>query len=71
MELVRHMFSVKDVPLSLLAEIREHREFHRPGWPAVELAVNGPMQTFDFYVDFVQEQAAKLQSLWIVDAPRR
>ncbi len=71
MEMVRHMFSVKEVPLGLLADLAGHREFHRPSWPAVELAVKGPVQPFDFYVDFVQAEAAKLHPLWVVDPPSR
>lgn len=70
-ELVRHMFAAKDVPLSLLGEIDAHREFHRAGWPAVELAVRGAVKPFDFYVDFVLAEVAKLQALWVVDTPGR
>jgi hypothetical protein len=68
-DLVRHMFVAKDVPLALLGDIDKHREFHRAGWPSVELAVRGTLKPFDFYVDFVLAEVAKLQALWVVDAP--
>lgn len=65
-ELIRLMFVCKDVPLALLGRIGEQREFHRQDWPSVQNAVRVRTKEFDFYVDFVVEQAKKLQPLWVV-----
>ncbi len=62
-DLIRHIFAAKEVPLSLLAEIAGHREFHRPDWPAVAASVSGHVEEFDFYFDFVVAQAGALKSL--------
>jgi len=62
--LLKEMFGIKEVPLSLLAEVTAQREFHRQGWSAVEHAVRGPLKPFDFYFDFVVGEIQKLQSLW-------
>jgi hypothetical protein len=70
LELARHMFAAKQVPLSLLPRIREHREFHRPDWPSVRDSANDVAEEFDFYFDFVLDQVERLKSLWIEDAPR-
>lgn len=64
-ELARQIFSVKDVPLSLIGRISEHREFHRPDWPAVIASVARPLEEFDFYFDFVVTEISALHSLWI------
>ena len=69
LELARHIFSAKQVPLSLLPKIREYREFHRPDWPAVRDSVAGTIEGFDFYFDFVLGQVERLKPLWIEDPP--
>lgn len=68
--LVRNIFMAKDVPLKLIPQIRDHREFHRPDWPQVENSVTGELKSFDFYFDFVLEQAELLKPLWVKDTPR-
>ena len=60
LEIARHMFAVKVVPLSLLPRIREYREFHRPDWPSVRDAAAGAIEEFDFYFDFVLAQVERL-----------
>lgn len=64
LELVRHIFRAKRVPLSLLARIEEGREFHRPDWDAVRDTVQGQVLSFDVYFDFVLEEVSKLESVW-------
>lgn len=64
LDLVRHIFEAKRVPLSLLVRIGETREFHRPDWDAVRDAVQGETLGFDVYFDFVLGEVAKLEALW-------
>jgi hypothetical protein len=65
LELIRHIFSAKDVPLDLLQEIRNYREFHRPDWISVENSVSTRLLPFDFYFDFVLRETEKLKSLGV------
>jgi hypothetical protein len=62
-ELLRHMFAAKRVPLRLLGQVREYREFHRQDWPAVEATVRAGVQLkpFDFYFNFVVELCEQLK----------
>jgi hypothetical protein len=64
-DLVRHVFAAKGVPLNLLAKLRDYCEFHRPDWPAVAASVGHPLGEFDFYFDFVLGEIAKLEAVWI------
>jgi hypothetical protein len=66
LDLIRHMFEAKAVPLSWLGKIAETRAFHAQDWPAVRdtLAEEGP--DFDFYFDFVVTLIQRLQPLWVV-----
>ena len=64
-ELFRPIFSAKEVPLNLLFQIKEQREFHRPDWAAVEQSVFTPLESFDFYYDFLEELIESLKSLGI------
>jgi hypothetical protein len=64
-ELVRHVFAAKEVPLELLAKVRDQREVHRPDWHAVVAAVAESLYDFDFYFDFVVERVAALKALWV------
>ncbi len=63
-ELVINIFAAKHVPLHLLGEIPEHREFHRQSWPAVEATVRPSvrLKPFDFYFDFVAELCTQLHA---------
>lgn len=63
-DLVVFMFDAKEVPLQLIGKIPLQREFHRPDWPSVEIAVSGDLREFDFYFDFVVAQTKLLKSLW-------
>lgn len=64
LEIARHVFEAKHVPLSLLQLVPSQREFHRPDWPNVQNSVSGEIQGFDFYFDFVLEQTMQLKALW-------
>jgi hypothetical protein len=64
-EVMKHIFAAKKVPLPLLAKVRDHREFHRPDWPAVVASVPEKLEEFDFYFDFVIECIAGLEALWV------
>lgn len=64
-ELARHIFAAKRVPLALLGNLSEQREVHRPDWPAVVAAVAETLNDFDFYFDFVLERVAALKALWV------
>lgn len=63
--LARHIFAAKRVPLTLLQNIARERHFHQIDWPAVEAATQEPLESFDFYFDFVLRQVERLQSLWM------
>jgi predicted nucleotidyltransferase component of viral defense system len=65
-ELVRNIFAAKSVPLSLIGNIRNTRDYHIIDWPAVEQSVAGEINDFDFYFEFVVEMAEKLQAAGIV-----
>jgi hypothetical protein len=64
LELVKHIFAAKSVPLTLLTKIDAYREFHRPDWASVELTTSEKLRDFDFYFDFVLRQVRLLKSLW-------
>lgn len=66
LELCRHIFAAKEVPLSLIGRIHESRAFHSPDWDNVRTSVSGDLREFDFYFDFVVAETQKLESLWIV-----
>jgi len=65
-DLLRAVFEAKKVPLLLLNNLREYRDFHRADWPAVLDTVKPgqQIQDFDFYFDFVLELIGKLEPLW-------
>jgi hypothetical protein len=64
-ELVRHIFAAKEVPLSLLGKIKDQREFHRPDWDGVKASSNNPkLAEFDDYFDFVVERVNSMKTLW-------
>jgi len=64
--LMQHIFSAKQVPLSLLGKITEQREFHRPDWAAVVAATKEDLYNFDVYFDFVTAEVDRLKSSGIV-----
>ena len=64
-DMIRHMFDAKEVPLRLLGSIGKYREFHRLDWPAVQSSVAAGLQDFDFYFDFLVAEVQRLERLWI------
>ncbi len=64
-EPIRQIFSAKDVPVKLLGNVREYREFHRPDWPSVVDSVSEGLMEFDSYFDFVLAEIDRLKSLWM------
>jgi hypothetical protein len=69
-ELLRLVFEAKAVPLRLLGNLPQEREFHRGDWPGVEASVGGEeLRGFDFYFDFVVEVVKKLEPLWMEHPP--
>lgn len=65
-ELVRNIFAAKSVPLSLIGNIKNTRDYHIVDWPAVEQSVAGEINDFDFYFEFVVEVVEKLQAVGVV-----
>ena len=66
MKILNAMFVAKRVPLKLLGQIGDTREYHRLGFSALELTV-GPevdLEEFDFYFDYVLELVGRLKSFW-------
>jgi len=67
LELLRLIFEAKKVPLSLLLQVGNTREFHRPDWPSVETSVaGGSVDSFDFYFNFALEQIERLKTFGVV-----
>lgn len=64
LDLTRHVFAAKDVPLRLLARIPAYREFHRPDWPSVKDTIAGELQAYDHYFDAVVKATEALHPLW-------
>lgn len=65
---IEEMFRLKKVPLNFLGKIEEMRAFHSEGFDAVKATMKAgvALQTFDYYFDFVIEQANQLEPLWNV-----
>jgi len=65
-ETVQEMFRLKRVPLSFLSQIPQMRAFHAAGFDAVKATMKAgvELQSFDFYFDFVVDQARQLEPLW-------
>jgi hypothetical protein len=64
-DLIRHMFEAKEVPLSFLRNIPETRAFHAQDWPAVRDTLGEEDRGFDFYFDFVVALVQRLKPLWV------
>ena len=54
-QLLKDIFSAKNVPLELLGKIRDYREFHQLDFVVVEETVKQgiKLRSYDFYFDFV------------------
>ena len=62
LDLLRKIFAVKEVPLELIKNIVDQKEFHRPDFNSVRDTVkpDTELQSYDFYFDFVVDLATKL-----------
>ena len=69
LDLARHIFAAKDVPLSFIARIPEQREFHRPDWLSVKDTVSGELREYDHYFDAVVKATVALHPLWEEELP--
>lgn len=69
--ILKHVFDAKQVPLSLLGQISENREFHRDDFSSVRDTVFADVELagFDFYVDFLVDCLAPLQPRWVEKPP--
>jgi hypothetical protein len=63
--LAERIFEAKRVPLELIPTIAAQQEFHRPDWPAVQASVPAHLKSYDYYFEFVVEQASALEPLWV------
>ena len=63
--LLRNIFAAKDVPISFVFRIHQHRDLHEEDWPSVVDTVVGPLRDFSFYFDFVVDLARRLEALGI------
>jgi hypothetical protein len=65
-EIVVQTFAAKKVPLSLLKEIEQYREYHRGDFRSVEDNVKAgvKLNSFDTYFDFVVARCRELESFW-------
>jgi predicted nucleotidyltransferase component of viral defense system len=66
MELFKAIFRAKEVPLELIGKISESREFHRLDFRSVVATVHTgfPLQTFDYYFEYVIGKTEGLEVLW-------
>jgi predicted nucleotidyltransferase component of viral defense system len=70
-EVVRRTFAAKRVPLALIGEIHQQREFHRPDFVSVQATVKPgfALKSFDEYFDFVVDKCHALEVLWKMESP--
>jgi predicted nucleotidyltransferase component of viral defense system len=61
--LITAIFEAKKVPLDLLAEIQNYRDYHAQDWPAVLAEIAGTHESFDHYFDFVAHLGYNLKIL--------
>jgi predicted nucleotidyltransferase component of viral defense system len=68
LELFRLIFKAKEVPLQLIGEIPESREFHERDFVSVAATVHTgfELRDFDYYFDYVVEKTKGLKILWEV-----
>lgn len=65
-ELVKHIFEAKEVPLNLLEKIKDTRDFHVADWEAVRQSTSGEIEEFDFYFNFVVREVNKLKTVGVI-----
>lgn len=64
--LLKYIFNAKKVPLTLIKQVANYREFHRHDFSAVRdtLKPGVQIESFDYYFDFVLKLCEKLQTFW-------
>lgn len=62
LRLLKHIFAVKEVPINLIGNIKEFREYHRSDFVAVENTVKPDIRIkdFDYYFDYVVNKCNEL-----------
>ena len=62
LKLLREMFRIKEVPIELLKNITNYRDYHAQDWSSVEPTIDASVAKlkFDEYFDFTSDLAAKL-----------
>lgn len=69
-ELIRAVFTAKDVPLRLLSLIEGELGFHEGEWDDVRDSIPpGRPSEFRFYAEFVVQIVKQLEPLWMEDTP--
>jgi len=65
-ELLKCIFNAKRVPLKLIGDIGNYREFHRQDFDAVKDTMKPgiKLKDFDFYFDYTIRICEPLKSLW-------
>lgn len=66
-ELIRRIFEAKRVPLRLLGQIRNQRDYHERDFQVVAEAIPPSMASygFNYYFTFVVDLCKRLEALWI------
>lgn len=64
--LIEAVFAAKEVPIALLSNLAEQRDFHRDDWPNVRATVAEELQEFDYYFDFVLDAIEPLKPFGVV-----
>lgn len=64
-ELCKHIFDAKRVPLNYIQMLNKQKEFHRQSWESVVSTVDQKekLKSFDYYFDFVLEQFKHIKNL--------
>lgn len=62
-EKLQNVFQKKEVPLALLMEIKEKKDFYLSDWPSVVNSIQSPLD-FDIYFQFVTEKIEELEMFW-------
>jgi len=64
-ELLKHIFASKKVPVEFIAEIKNNKSIHRDNWESVKdtVAPTEELQDFDFYFNYVVDAYEQIISL--------
>jgi predicted nucleotidyltransferase component of viral defense system len=63
-QLFHEIFRAKGVPLELMLEIRNSKDFHALDWPSVAASMSVKREEFEYYFAYVCELVAKLYAVW-------